>query len=65
MGFGHTKFLTFEDIIHVLQATAGGFRVEEPGYWYKGRIENRPNDIETITETNYGGRRDKDDDEVG
>lgn len=65
MGFCHAKFLTFEDIIYVFQATAGRLRVEEPGYWHKDRIEDRPNDIETVTETNNGGRRDKDDYEVG
>ena len=65
VGFGHTKSLPFEDIIQIFQATAGSLRVEEPGYWHKDRIEDRPDDIQTITETNDSGRRDIDDYKIG
>ena len=65
VGLGHTEFLTFEDIIHFFQATAGGLRVEETGYWHKDRIEDRPDDIQTITETKNSDRRDIDDYKIG
>lgn len=64
-GLSDSEALVAEDLVHVFETSASSFRVEEVSDGHEAGVEDRPDDVQLVSQVSDRHGCDVDDDEVG